>query len=249
MKPCLKLSVFLLQFFGAVCCTVDQKERTNDLTGKVNKKQHNHATAHCKEHTRQSPVKLKAQPTVKNYAVKFSYQPSHEWVLNLGHTVELKYDQGSSVSFENKKYELIQFHFHTPSEHIIQQKHLPMEVHLVHLAKDSTYLVVAILFKEGKENSFIKKFTSDIPQTKDGQKQVKNKFLNINDLLPKSKRFYTYSGSLTTPPYTEGVRWLLFDEMTACSKEQIQTMKGYEGFNARDLQKLNHRNVELFTSR
>ena len=217
----------------------------NKVPGIEEMKQHNGEIAACVSKYSQSPVNVTTPGKKAKHKVEFKYVSSHEVVKNLGHTVELMYDKGSAIVFDEKKYQLVQFHFHTPSEHKIDTEHYPMEVHLVHQGVDSTYLVVSLLFEEKKENLFLKNFIADIPKETGDSTETK-KEIDLTRLFPGDKRFYTYKGSLTTPPYTEGVRWLIFRQSVGCSKEQIAAFKKIEGFNARKLQPMNARMLEEF---
>ncbi|WP_299465588.1 carbonic anhydrase [uncultured Microscilla sp.] len=208
-------------------------------------KLHNSEVAYCLTHHRQSPINLNTPGKKAAHTLTFNYVSSHEVVKNLGHTVELEYDKGSSVVFDDKTYQLIQFHFHTPSEHRIDAERYPMEAHLVHQAADSTFLVISLLFEEKKENTFLKRFINDIPKTA-GDSTEKSREIDLTKFFPSDQRFYTYSGSLTTPPYTEGVRWVIFKQPVNCSKTQLDIFKKTEGFNARKLQPMNLRKLEEF---
>jgi len=210
-----------------------------------NMKEHNDEVATCITKYRQSPINVTTPGEKKEHSLKFKYISAHEVVENLGHTVKLLYDKGSELAFDGKNYRLVQFHFHTPAEHKINADEFPMEVHMVHRGPDSTYLVVALLFQQGEENSFLKAFISDIPKQV-GDTTTSKKELDLTNLFPKDERFYTYSGSLTTPPYTEGVRWVIFRQPVTCSKAQVEVFKKIEGFNARNLQPMNLRKIEEF---
>lgn len=208
-------------------------------------KLHNGEIATCVSRHHQSPINVTTPGKKAEHKVEFKYVSSHEVVRNLGHTVELEYDKGSAIVFDDKTYQLVQFHFHTPSEHKIDAEHYPMEVHLVHRGADSTYLVVSLLFEERGESPFLKKFITDIPKTSGDTTETK-KEIDLTRFFPSDKRFYTYTGSLTTPPYTEGVRWLIFRQTVSCSKAQIAAFKRVEGSNARKLQPMNARMLEEF---
>lgn len=220
-------------------------ENTPSETDTVNYPQRNHEYAKCGELHRQSPINIMVPPTKKAHKIAFNYMKSHEVVENLGHTVELLYDKGSTVNYDGEEYNLIQFHFHTPSEHHIDEQAYPMEMHMVHQGEDSTYLVVALLFTEGEANDFLAGFIPDIPKEEGEESSMKT--IDLKQLLPEKKEFFTYSGSLTTPPYTEGVKWVLFKEPVTCTSEQIGSFRQVEGFNARDTQALNHREVDEFS--
>ena len=218
------------------------QENNANLQENIPSKKNTHKL--CGEAHRQSPIQI-IKGKKKTHQISFNYMKSHEVVLNLGHTVELKYDEGSNITLDKKNYQLIQMHFHTPSEHWIKKKKFIMEAHLVHQSSDGNYAVVAVLFEEGIENDFLSKFIKDIPEKKETETE-KNQSIQIADILPKEKAFFMYSGSLTTPPYTEGVRWLIFQMSQKCTLQQSDAIKKVEGFNARNLQKLNHRKVEIF---
>jgi carbonic anhydrase len=194
----------------------------------------------------QSPINIRIPAKASVHTFGVQYQPSHEIVENLGHTIKLIYDQGSKVHFDGHDYQLVQVHFHTPSEHHFSRKEFEMEAHLVHTRSDSNaYLVVAVLFTKGQENKFLAKFIQDIPINKGGEFQDK-KSLDLNLLLPKDTEYFHYSGSLTTPPFTEGVKWIVCKEIATASAAQINKIKSFEGINARKIQKLYHRKVEIF---
>ncbi len=216
-------------------------------TGESHTKAENCKMAYCNEQYRQSPINLEPTDSLSRHALVFQYVPSHEIIENLGHTVKLHYKQGNRLSFDGKDYDLVQFHFHTPSEHRLQGTPFPMELHLVHQSTDSAYLVVGVLFVEGRENEFLSRFIRDIPRAEGGRKTSKN-VVDLNSALPKNKGFYLYAGSLTTPPFTEGVRWIVFKEPTECAAAQINAFREIEGFNARALQALNQRIVEVVES-
>ncbi|GAB4402238.1 MAG: carbonic anhydrase family protein [Microscillaceae bacterium] len=204
----------------------------------------NKSCARCELPHRQSPINLK-KGSRETHQFQWQYHPSHEVVLNLGHTVELKYDEGSGAIFDGESYQLVQMHFHTPSEHWVRKQRYPMEAHLVHQAKNGHYLVLAVLFTSGNSHPFLETFIGDIPKNAEAIYE-KDKNIDIRQLLPTSPAFYTYSGSLTTPPYTEGVRWVVFQAPVAASKAQIEAIQSVEGFNARTLQKVYHRRVAHF---
>ena len=99
----------------------------------------------------QSPIGISVTEKTKLDDIIFHYYPTHLKIINNGHTIQVNYERGSSISIGHKKYELIQFHFHTPSEHVIHGKHYNMEAHLVHKGEHGQLAVVAVLIDEGKE--------------------------------------------------------------------------------------------------
>lgn len=168
----------------------------------------------------QSPINILSAEikASKGHGITLHFQDKINAIKNLGYTVQLDFDKGSTVSSDGREYELKQMHFHTPSEHLIDGMTFPMELHIVNqvppLNESDTphYLVIAALFKMGKENKFISDFLSTTPS------------------------FYHYRGSLTTKPYTESVSWFVLKRIIEASPEQIRTINKIEGDNARHIQ-------------
>lgn len=173
-------------------------------------------------------------------------------VVNKGHTIELEFEAGTEVAFDNKTYDFIQAHFHTPSEHQIDGMTFPMEMHFVCKGKTSVtgeaeYLVVAMFFKMGLENEFIDGFINKIPSHENDTTVLSGQPLYIDDLvgpLNPDRKYYYYKGSLTTPPYTETVNWLILREIIDASPDQIRVINDLEGNNARHVQARFGRKVE-----
>ena len=200
--------------------------------------------APCADGKRQSPINFTRAEFTPGHRIHFSYKASYETILNNGNTLELVYDKGSQLAFDGKMYELIQFHFHTPAEHLIYGKQYPMEMHLVHRSADTTYLVIGVLFEEGTENQLLSKLVHYLP-VENKEIQV-DQFIQAATLFPEQKHFYHYQGSFTTPPCTEGVRWLVLQQIQQASVQQIKAISNIEGNNARHSQALHHRQVEQF---
>jgi carbonic anhydrase len=206
----------------------------------------------------QSPVNiLTNDPAVGRHTIHTDFHHTRAAsVINTGHTVELEFEPGSTIAFDDKNYELKQCHFHTPSEHLIDGITYPMEMHCVNLRPEAEnsrenpeYLVMGFLFKMGVENQFISEFLNRAPESRASIELSGAEAVYIEDLLnslPKSEteHFYTYKGSLTTPPYTETVTWVLQQHVFEASPEQIQTINRLEGNNARHVQALYSRHVE-----
>ena len=173
-------------------------------------------------------------------------------VVNKGHTIELEFDPGTEVNFDGKTYDFKQAHFHTPSEHQIDGMTFPMEMHFVCERKEQDganpeYLVLAIFFKMGLENKFISGFIDKIPPHEDDTVSLVNEPVYIDNLvgpINPDRQYYYYKGSLTTPPYTETVNWLILREIVEASPEQIRKINDQEGNNARHVQARFGRNVE-----
>lgn len=206
----------------------------------------------CKTGTKQSPINLSEILHYDSFQdLNFTYQDivlNELSVVDNGHTIQVNYKTHDSyLIFKNKKYYLTQFHFHSPSEHTIDNIRFPLGIHLVHKADDGSLAVVGLLGKEGKNNLALDKIFDnlDMNEVLDSARlplHISNK-LNAKELFPKKQSYFAYEGSLTTPPCSEGVNWIIFDEQIELSIEQIkQFQKHYYG-NYRHTQNLNDRNI------
>lgn len=169
----------------------------------------------------QSPINLTGFIEAELKQIKISYQAGGNEILNNGHTVQLNYATGSGISVDGIQFDLKQFHFHAPSENHINGRSYPMEAHLVHADKDGNLAVVALMFKEGAENKALAKIWPLIPKNA-GEKSALPSPFDVAKLLPPNKDYYRFNGSLTTPPCTEGVRWLVMKTPVSVSKEQVE---------------------------
>ena len=172
-----------------------------------------------------------------------AYKAGAAEIVNNGHTIEVEYKPGSSIKLDGRVYELKQFHFHAPSENTIDGKHFPLEGHLVHKDKDGHLLVVAVMFSDGAPNPLLASLWKKLP-AKEGEKNELPGALNAIDLLPAEREYYRFAGSLTTPPCSEGVTWLVVTKPMSVSKEQVAEFAKAVGFaNNRPVQPLNGRQV------
>ena len=145
---------------------------------------------------------------------------------------------------DNIKFPLVQFHFHTPSENQIEGKKFPLEGHFVHATKDGSLAVVALMFEDGAENPFIKKVWTKMPHDAGKKESLSISANEVNALLPQDKSYYRFNGSLTTPPCSEGVRWLVLKNYTTISKEQTKEfLELFHHANNRPIQSINARKV------
>ncbi|MBI1728995.1 carbonic anhydrase family protein [Candidatus Acetothermia bacterium] len=181
--------------------------------------------------------------------IEFHYDETALTILNNGHTIEVEYDSGSYIILDGIRFDLVQFHFHAPSEHMLNGHQFPMEMHLVHKSADGELAVIGLLIQEGQENPAFKDILENMPKEASEESHVIAR-LNADDLLPASRTTYRYSGSLTTPPCTEGVRWSFLTEAVELAKEQIQSYadvirESCCTFNNRPVQPLNGRELLL----
>ncbi len=186
----------------------------------------------------QSPINIVTSRAVPaKHEVQFHYQTSKEHVSNLGHTIKVAYDAGSSLEFDGISYDLQQFHFHTPSEHLLDGVTYPMEMHLVHTehGHPERFLVIGVLFKEGDPNGLLDTLLGDVPR-RAGESVDVDAELDASSIFKPGEGYFHYAGSLTTPPYTEAVTWLVLDQVHDASAEQVEALNRIEGNNARHIQ-------------
>ena len=197
----------------------------------------------CPEGNQQSPINIQTQKAATKAPLKFNYSNSVPLeITNNGHTVQVNFKPGNSISMGKKEWELKQLHFHSKSEHTFNNQHSALEMHLVHKNKNGGLAVVGVMFEEGGEDSTLLKMFERIPkenQTKSYPKIT----LNLNNLLPKNKELYTYKGSLTTPPCSEGVSWFVMKNKKSISLGQLNSFKKYYSGNFRPVQPLNNRKL------
>ncbi len=200
----------------------------------------------CSKGKEQSPVDISSPVPAKMRPLKFNYKRAEKLhVVNNGHTIKVSYPAGSILNAPNgKKYELLQFHFHAPSEHTVDGRAYPMEMHLVHKSKDGKIAVVGVFIKEGKKNRAMEKIWRELPE-EEGEREEVDAGLNVIELLPASKSYYHYKGSFTTPPCTEGVDWFVLKQPIELSKEEIDEFRSIMDGNARPVQPLNERVIHM----
>lgn len=194
----------------------------------------------------QSPINI-TDATADNSlgAVTTSYKAVPVGLVNNGHSIQFDYDAGSTVNINGKEFELLQFHFHTLSEHTVIDQHYPMEAHLVHQSEDGNLAVVAVFFEIGSENAFLSNFAGNIPDA-EGKNYTSADMVNVEDVLPENTSYYTYTGSLTTPPCSEIVTWVVMKSPVEASSAQIDEMSKILNSNFRPAQALNGREIKEF---
>jgi len=192
---------------------------------------------------KQSPIDIQNAIEAKRGVFEFDYEATSLHVLNNGHTIEVEYEPGSSMTINGEEYRLLQFHFHTPSEHLVDGNNFPMEMHLVHGNTAGELAVIGVLIKEGKKNKTFNKIIKNAPNH-EGVIEVKGKHINLAKLLPEdTDEYFNYSGSLTTPPCSEVVRWFVMKDSIEFSKKQIHKFVSIIHLNARPAQEINDRTV------
>jgi len=191
----------------------------------------------------QSPIDVAAQRVAAEMnPIRFDYEAGGYEVVNNGHTLQVNMEPGSTIIVDGIRFDLKQFHFHSPSENHIGGKSYPLEAHLVHADEQGSLAVVAIMFEQGKDNAIVGAAWSHAP-TRQGTNALPSK-LSASGLLPEKRAYYRYSGSLTTPPCSEGVRWILLKEPMTVTGDQLAAFRKTVGFsNNRPVQPINARSI------
>jgi carbonic anhydrase len=196
----------------------------------------------------QSPIDIRqTRPATSGAPIALDYRDSVLSVVNNGHTIQVDYEPGSSITVGGTRYELLQFHFHRPAEERVQGRVYALDAHLVHRAADGTLAVVAVLFDEGARQPTIDTIWRQLPRTSGEQRTVSNVMINAGGLLPADRSYYAYMGSLTTPPCSEDVRWHVLKTPSSVSTMQLHLFPF--PMNARPVQPLNGRVVDEVPSR
>jgi len=174
-------------------------------------------------------------------ALSVSYKEGPLKIINNGHTIQVNVEPGSTLTINKEEYDLLQFHFHRPSEEQIDGKNSAMVAHFVHKSKAGKLAVIGVLLNEGKENAAIKTLWNNLPPN-EGEEHVPPKVkFDPSAMLPQSLSHYAYEGSLTTPPCTEGVNFYILKTQVDLSKAQVA--KFPFKLNARPVQSLNGRKI------
>lgn len=197
----------------------------------------------CDSGEKQSPINISKFLQEDLPDINVSYHLVGLDIVNNGHSIQVNYTPGSGFRADNVNYNLLHFHFHTPSEHYLDGAPYPMELHLVHKAADGTLAVIGVMMKVGAHNPVIEEIWQNTPINAGGTRVVKDVRLSAADLMPESKDYFRYEGSLTTPPCTEGVQWHVLKDPIEISEKQLKAFQALFPVNARSVQPLNDRVV------
>jgi carbonic anhydrase len=200
------------------------------------------ASKTCAVGLQQSPIDIVDAVRSQLPALKLNWTGSADTIVNNGHTIQLNFAEGSTLSLGDVKYRLLQLHFHRPSEHTIAGKGFAMEAHFVHRAESGTLAVVGVLMVPGKPNAAFSRIVKTMPAM-EGPAVKADTTVNPNALLPRRLGYYCYAGSLTTPPCAEVVEWLVLTDPIEISAPDIAAFAKLYPMNARPVQKDNRRYV------
>lgn len=204
----------------------------------------------CAEGLGQSPIDIvDSQASAEDLpALSFNYQPIALNEINNGHTLQVNYSEGSFIEANGTRYDLLQFHFHAPSEHTLNGQNVAMEMHLVHRSAEGKLAVVGVMINPGDVNHAYDLVWDYMPANNGDTREVSTASINANDLLPAERSYYHYVGSLTTPPCSEGVEWYVLTTPVLLSEGQIASFKAIMNNNNRPVQALNDRSIEVDTT-
>lgn len=201
----------------------------------------------CKYGAKQSPINIEfSQVKAKGKFVYLDirYHKLPYTLINNGHSIQANVKTSSNrIIIGGKEYRLVQFHFHTPSEHTFNRSYYDMELHLVHQAGNGSIAVLGVMIKEGKKNEVLAPAWEIMPKEKTEEEIIMKESINIKELLPTNKILYHYMGSLTTPPCSENIKWFLYQKPIEMSQDQIEQFQNIFPDNHRPIQPLNGREI------
>lgn len=214
----------------------------------------------CSTGQEQSPINIKKNMALAASSLTLDYKPAQlyimddgnttlllgntQTIINDGHTIQANFDSKDvpeTLNYNNVSYRLIQFHFHSPSETLMKSVAFPMEIHFVHQGPDGKVVVLAVLVAGGAANLELRKIINNIPLDQSVAHKIQGEKINPLDLLPKKLSYYAFAGSLTTPPCTEGLQWIVLADPITASPGQILRLRNLIGNNARPTQDLHKR--------
>ena len=198
--------------------------------------------AACSDGAEQAPLNIVTLATVKktiSLPLLPNYAPAKAEVFNTGTNIRVQLT--GDLKIGKADYKLLEYHFHTPGEEAINGVHFPMNVHLVHISPEGKLKVIGVNLKVGAANPYLGSFWSKLPAK---GSSIKLELPSLAGLLPSSLAYYTYAGSLTTPPCTEGVQFFILKQPVTISAKQLETFRKLYPMNARPLQPINERVIK-----
>lgn len=245
------MRVFRLLSFFAVAASLAPAQTTAHWdyygkTGPLGWGRLDPAYAACSQGKEQSPIDIKGAHLNKALQpIEFHYVAGPVTLENDGHTVEVEVNPGSYIVANGVRYDLQQFHFHHPAEEVVNGKLTDMDIHLVHKSADGKLAVIAVRLSEdrGQPNATLATLWQHLPTTPGATYKVTD-MVNPGGLLPGDRGYWTYMGSLTTPPCTEGVRWFVFEQPITISREQLRAFADLYKVNSRPVQDTHGRRIE-----
>jgi len=194
----------------------------------------------CSIGTQQSPINIASPIKAQLPPLKIDWGKTTNTIANTGQTIQVNIGEGSTLTLGKDSYKLLQFHFHRPSEHRIDGKSFPMEAHFVHATPSGSLAVIGVMMTEGKSNAVFKSLIATMP-AKQGPAVKADLAINPLGLLPSNRIYYRYHGSLTTPPCSETVEWIVLTDPVQVAATDIAGFAKLYAMNGRPLQPLNRR--------
>ena len=192
---------------------------------------------------KQSPVNITKTVTNNSLPATLNFSLVEQTIQNNIDTIQVVAPGGSSIVLNEQQFKLVQFHVHTPSENTIQGQSFPLEFHFVHKSTQGKLAVVAVMVNEGLSNTAIAAIIENAP-SETGQSVSIDERFSVENLFPFFKDYYSYEGSLTTPPCSEDVQWLVMKSPVTASASQILALNELIGHsNNRPVQQLNDRTI------
>ena len=191
--------------------------------------------AKCGSGERQSPIDIRDGMKVDLDPVIFEYRPSSFKVIDNGHTIQANINGWNAMRVMGRRFRLVQFHFHRPSEEMIDGQQFEMVVHLVHQDGEGRLAVIAVLVESGARQPIIQAVLNNLPLEK-GEEIPASGNIDLMQLLPANRRYFTYMGSLTTPPCTEDVLWIVMKQPVQATEDQLNLFSRLYPMNARPIQ-------------
>ena len=193
----------------------------------------------CDSGVQQSPINLAGEIPAGGGELRIQWQPTGGQVVNNGHTIQVNTEAGSAITLEGRQFSLLQFHFHLPSEHTVDGSSFPMEVHFVHQAEEGDLAVIGVFMDPGEEHAAIQTVWDAMPGVDESPAPLPG--FDPNALLPEGRGYSRYAGSLTTPPCSEVVSWVVMGESITVSQAQIDAFAALYPMNSRPVQPLHRR--------
>jgi carbonic anhydrase len=197
----------------------------------------------CSAGKRQSPIDIREGLKLSLDAVTFDYKPSPFKVQDNGHTIQVNLASGNSIEVMGQRFELVQFHFHRPSEESIDGRRFDMVAHFVHKSLEGRLAVVAVLIERGSVQGQLQQVWNNLPLEKGDTVNARGT-LDLERLLPTERGYFTYMGSLTTPPCSEGVLWMVMKQPVQASHDQLGVFARLYPMNARPIQSASGRLIK-----
>lgn len=198
----------------------------------------------CREGKQQSPIDIRGVKANNALpAIDFHYVSGPVTLVNTGHTVRINVAPGGYILLGGDRYDLVEFHFHHPAEDLVNGKLSDLVIDLVHKNTSGELAIIAVRVDEGQVNGSLAALWPSLPRVAGATATLQDPF-NPLGLLPPDRRYWTYTGSITVPPCTEGVRWLVMQTATQFSQDQMESFARLYPDNARQVQPMRGRKIE-----